>query len=268
MRRNAHRSGLRAGVVAALFALPMVVGVLPTGQAAGVPVPPGGSILSGLSAPSVTAGGSTAITFRVANPASYTMSQIVLTLEVYAENGYPGGSPGGLPVAGAPFLGSGAGAGYAINVSVGLLLPSSAITGSVPVTTSTSTPSGTYAVRTALAFTANGSRYVLESRGWFSASAWANATQTSNGTGTVNLTRLGVDGVVPETSVLVAPSSWPIVLGVVLGVGLLLVAVGAGIYFRRGPRSRSGAGNPGPGASQAPSAFGKSRKSRGDSRRS
>jgi len=52
-------------------------------------------------------------------------------------------------------------------------------------------------------------------------------------------------------------------------LGLIVIGVGAWVYFRKGPGSRSGTANDAPpGATNAPSALGKSRKSPGDSRSS
>jgi hypothetical protein len=128
-----------------------------------------------------------------------------------------------------------------VNLTLGALSPGGSETGSVGVATSDNTPSGDFAVRTALSFRANGTQYLLESRGWFSTSEWAAATELPGGGTTLNLTVLGVSGVTAETAILVSSSSWDWALGIILGAALVLVGVGAFVYFRRGPKSSSGA---------------------------
>ena len=74
------------------------------------------------------------------------------------------------------------------------------------------TPQGTYFVRVELQFDYNGtgenSSYRMRSRGHFSSELWDEATSGNegdppgahSGTGNVNLTLLGVDGILPDTS--------------------------------------------------------------------
>lgn len=243
-------------------------------RAASYPVAPVAfdrDLLSNLSAPSVGPGGSTAIGFRLADPAHFgDLSSIVLTFEVYALNGYPGDAVGPVPVANAPVLENATASGEIVNITLPALASNTTSTGSVEVVTSATTPAGTYAIRTALAFEENHTAYLFRSRGWFTLAAWENATVEANGTATVNASRLGVSGIVPETAVLVAPSGWPVALGTLLAVGFALVGLGAWLYFRRGAgASSSGTGNvDAPGATNAPSALGRSRNSPGDSRSS
>ena len=230
-------------------------------------------LLSNLSAPSVGPGGSTTLGYRLYDPVNFSaLSHVVLSFEVYALNGYPGGAVGAVPVSAAPVLENGTASGLEVNVTLLSLPPGATHAGSVSVVTAGDTPAGTYAVRTRLSFVANSTAYLFESRGWFSESAWENATEGSGGTGTLNLSRLGVaglSGVVPETAVYVAPSGWPVALGALVAVGVVLVGLGAWLYFRKGPGSRSGTGNDAPpGATNAPSAFGSSRSNPGDSRSS
>ncbi len=273
MRSRRCRSPVPAVVaLLLLLGLAVVVGA-PAGRAATYPPAPlayGRDLLSNLSAPSVAPGGSSTLGFRIHDPsATYGASGLTLELEVYALNGYPGDAVGPVPVANAPVIVSGSSSGLALNLSLPSLAPNGTYVGSVQVVTSSDTPAGTYAIRTAVAFLLNGTNYRFESRGWFSASAWANATSGANGTATLNLSRLGVSGVVPETAVLVAPSSWPVALGALVAVGLVLVGLGAWLYFRRGPGSRSGTAKAeAPGATNAPSALGTSRSRPGDSRNS
>ncbi len=271
---RARGSGLaRAVAVVLLLAVVGVLGPVPAARAASYPTAPlafDRLLLSNLSSPSIGPGASGSIAYRLSDPASFAaLGEVVLGFEVYALNGYPGDAVGPVPVANAPVLENATASGLEVNVTVGTLAPGSSVVGSVGVATSSATPAGTYAVRTSLAFVANHTAYLFLSRGWFSATAWQNATGSANGSLTVNASRLGVSGIVPETAVYVAPSSWPIAIGALVAVGLVLVGVGAWSYFRKGPGSSSGtAAAPAPGSTNAPSAFGSSRSSPGDSRSS
>jgi hypothetical protein len=198
-----------------------------------------------LALPSVTPGGTTSLTFTVADPAAfvYGLASVVATFQLYAFNGYPGNGSAQLPVADAPLLENATASAPEVNVSVGSLTAGGpAFAGSLGVVTSGDTPAGTYAVRTALSFVANATAYLLESRGWFSASVWAAATILPNGTPTLNLSRLNVSGVIPETALLVSPSDWPWALGAILGASFVLMGAGTWVYYRRRSSSRSGTG--------------------------
>ncbi len=207
------------------------------------PLPePGRAVVSNLSVSSVVPGASTPVWFVVSNPTNASLLGTTLTLGVYAFNGFPGDASAALPVAHAPVLANASASAEVLNFSIGTLPSGATVGGSVLLATSSDTPTGTFAIRTALSFSSGGQPYRLESRGWFSASVWQNATELANGSGTVNLTRLNVSGILPETAVLVRPASWPIVLGVLVAVGSALVGLGAYVYFRRTSASRSGVG--------------------------
>ena len=272
--RGRPRTGSAPATAAAVIVAGLVLlASAPSVRATSDPTPPlalDRELLSNLSAPSVGPGVSSAVRFSLYDPAFFgQLTRVVLDLDVYALNGYPGNDVGSLPVADAPVLENGSASGLSVNVSLPSLDPGESSPGSVAVVTSAATPSGTYAVRTALSFVENHTGYLFESRGWFNESAWENATEGAGGSATVNASRLGVSGILPETAIYVAPSGWPLALGALLAAGLILVGLGAWLYFRKGPGSRAGAANdPAPGATNAPSAFGRSRKSPGDSRNS
>jgi hypothetical protein len=245
-RANRRRDALRPWLVAVV--LVSVASFLPgvtasSTHASGYPPLPvldGRQFLGNLSAPSLTAGTSGPLSFTVANPLPSTLVGALVTFQVYAFNAFPGNATSTVPVAGAPLLSYGPQSGAIVNLSVGSLGPGSVFHGSVGVDSSTSTPSGTFAVRSSLSFTANGTAYLLESRGWFTSSAWAAATELPNGSVTLNLTRLGVSGVLPETAVYVSSSGFDWALGALAAAGIVLVGAGAWVYFRRGPGSSSG----------------------------
>jgi hypothetical protein len=249
--------------VAAMIAL---VGAVAGASASSYPILPladDRGFLGNLSAPSLTPGTSGSISFTVGNPLSATMTSVELGFQVYAFNAFPGNATSTVSVAGAPVLSNATASGGSVNLSIGTLPTHGSVPGSVSVATSASTPSGTFAVRTSLTFVANATAYRLDSRGWFTEAQWAQATELPNGSATLNLTVLGVSGVLPETGVLVEPSSWSWILFGVLAAAAVFVGVGAWIYFRRGPSSSSGIRSA-DDDHQAPRAFGSKRTRDGD----
>ena len=245
-RAMGARRGVRGGSVI-LLAVSLIV-ILPTAHATSatagayppLPVEDGRMLLGNLSASSLVAGSSGSLGFTVENPLPSPLTGAELTLDLYAFNAFPGNATSTVPVSGAPVLTTATTSGYYANVSVGSLLPGAVYIGSIGVATASSTPSGTFAVRAALTFTSDGTPYLFESRGWFSSAAWTAATELPNGSVTLNLTRLGVSGVLPETAVYVSSAGFDWALGVLAAVGVVLVGAAAWVYFRRGPGSTSG----------------------------
>ncbi|MGA9838920.1 MAG: hypothetical protein WBF81_08410 [Thermoplasmata archaeon] len=267
MRRTGRRGRAVAPVAGTVVALLVLVALGAGARAAGyppVPLADDRGFLGNLSAPYLAPGDAGAITFTVGDPLSTGITGTELTLQVYAFNGFPGNATADVPVSGAPVLSNATGSGGLVVVAVGTLTPGGlAYRGSVEVATSVSTPSGTFAVRAALTFEANGTEYLLESRGWFTAAQWAAATELPGGGATLNLSLLGVSGVIPETAVLVQSSSFPWALTGILAGAVVLVGLGAWVYFRRGPGSSSGMRSA-DDDHHAPRAFGSKRTSDGD----
>ncbi len=199
------------------------------------------------------------MTFRVGDPLAQEIVSANVSLQVYAFNPTDGGATQAPPAGATPTLSG----GLSYTIAPPLLAPNTSWNWSVPVAVPASAASGDYAVRFAVTFTMSNVSYLLESRGFFSASAWASATQYPNGTPTINASQLGVSGIVPETSILVRGAATPVVLYVVLGVGLGLAALGGYWWTRSEGKSKSGARRLSPPQS-APTAFGKSRSSDGD----
>ncbi len=190
-----------------------------------------------LTAPTLSPGSTGTLAFTVSDPLNQSIDAVALELGVYAFNGFPGNATSFVPVAGAPVLVTPATSGSSANVTVGSLGPGATYRGSVTVATSSSTPSGTFAVRVALAFRTGSTDYYLASRGWFNATVWDRATELPNGSATLNLSVLGVSGVLPETAVLVATNDFDWILGGLLAATFVLVGAAAWVYFRRGGSS-------------------------------
>lgn len=241
---RARRLPLGGAAVAVAIALAVLTVAAPPARATPfppLPVAEDATFFSNLSAPSLTPGGSGTITFHVADPGSFVpMTGVTVTLEVYAFNAFPGNATSSVGTASAPVLVTPTTSGSTANLSLGNLSPGNDESVSVGVATAASTPAGTFAVRTALAFLANGTNYRLESRGWFTAGAWAAATELPNGSATLNLSALGVSGVTAETAIYVTSSSWEWALALILGASIVLVGAGAFVYFRRTAKSSSG----------------------------
>jgi hypothetical protein len=242
----------------------------PTARAAGYPALPAadeGRFLSGIAAPVLAPGGSGALTFTLTDPLSTALAGVVLTFGLYGFNAFPGNATGPLPSDGVPtFTGVGA-AGASDSVRIGALGPGESFSPagnvSVGLSVPASAPSGTYAIRTSLAFRAGNTSYLLESKGYFTAAQWASATILPNRSATLNLSRLGVSGVLAETALLVETNSIAPWLYGVLAASLLLAAAGGYVAWRRSSRSSSGARTP-PPPQKARTAFGSSRRSDGD----
>ena len=266
MRRRDRRALGLAPITGALATVLLIVAMAVGASATTYPILPladDRGFLGNVSAPSLAPGASGTISFTVGDPLSVEMTATQLTLEVYAFNGFPGNATGPVSVAGAPVLSNTTSSGASVGVSVGTVVPGVPYRGSVSVATSATTPSGAFAVRVSLSFVANATGYRLESRGWFNASVWAAATELPNGSATLNLTVLGVSGVLPETAVQVEQSSLSWLLVGVLGAAAILVGVGAWVYLRRGPASSSGMRSA-DDDHQAPNAFGSRRTKEGD----
>ncbi|MCI4360645.1 MAG: hypothetical protein L3J91_02995 [Thermoplasmata archaeon] len=248
MGRSSSRSVTASLLVSVLL---LGGGIVPSARAAPAPLPlvDDGKFVLDLSAPVLAPGD------------SGTMST-VLEVAVYAFNAYPGNASGPAP-AGALTLAAQGGTGENLSLQEGTVVPGAPVPVAVRVSASASAPSGTFALRLALEFVANGSTYELASRGAFSDAQWGAATVGPNGTTTLNVSRLGVSGVLPETAVLVRANPFPLVLAVILSVALVLAAAGGYYAFRAGPGSRSGAATP-DDPSHAPTALGKRRRRDGD----
>lgn len=260
MRRRS-RASIATGAVA--LALLLLVGA-PVGRSAPpvLPVGDGAELVAGLSAPTLAPGQSGTIALTLADPLAAAITGLTLTLELYAFNAYPGNASGPVP-SDAPTLSAGGAPSRALTIPIAELDPGAPRSISVEVATDGAVPSGDFVVRIHLAFLENGTSYLFESRGYFSNAAWANATVLPGGGSTLNLSRLGVSGVVPETAVLVRANPFPTVLVVVLVGAIVLAAAGGYVAWRPRGGSRDGATDPGP-ESQAPRALGKRRTRDGD----
>ncbi len=95
------------------------------------------------------------------------------------------------------------------------------------------TEQGTYFVRFTLTFIYNGSNYLMKSRGHFSKEQWEDATTntTEGDPGNINITKLGVDGIIPDTTFGVKKPwpRWP--LYVLIGLTVMFAALAILTYM-------------------------------------
>lgn len=98
---------------------------------------------------------------------------------------------------------------------------------SLNISTNKNTNVGTYFVRSQLEFNYNGSRYILSSRGHFTDEEWNNADLTAKPTDPdgINLTTLGVDGIIPDTSFKVEENTRGVIPGFNLSLAIIVIVV-------------------------------------------
>ena len=254
--------------LAVLVALSLLFATASVALAASYPVLPPESytqFLTGLAVGPLGPGNSGTLTFDVYDPLEVSINATVVKLAFYAFNPYPGNAPGSLPATNAVAFAPVAGGPLHENTSfdLGSIAPGESVPESVSVQAPVAAPAGSYAIRTSVQFMVGPTPYLLESRGFFSDAQWTNATESPNGNATLNVSRLGVSGVTPETAVLVQSSSASFFIWGLLAVSLVLAGLAAFYVFRRGRRSKSGArGEASP--QSAPSALGNKRTKDGD----
>jgi hypothetical protein len=233
--------------VRSFLVVALVLGVLTTAASAAAAPPTlpdnaGGELLS-LSCPPIQPGAQGSLSYAVNDPFNQTLESVRLSLDIYAFVTPTGESPVGPSTPGVPtWEVPGHPGGVSINLTLGNIAPGSSSPGGVGVEMPSSDTSGTYLVRSSLEFGMANATYVLRSRGWFSSSLWAEATRNPNGTPTLNLTLLNVSGVTPDTSIPVGSNPVAPYLYALLGISLVLAAIGGYLAVR--PRTRQETGAP------------------------
>jgi hypothetical protein len=170
--------------------------------------------LSDFHTPQIVPGGSGSYGFSVRNRYNGTIQNASLTIEIYkwatledAKNIEKISDP--------PEISEGSRQSYTAPVfSLG---PNQTASFKISILTAKQTPQGTYFVKQMMQFSYNGSHLLMKSRGYFSNKEWDNATTNVNGSravGGINLTLLGVDGILPDSSFSVKEPIplWPLAL--------------------------------------------------------
>jgi hypothetical protein len=128
----------------------------------------------------------------------------------------------------APFIRDGQGQSYRQNTAT--LLPGEAIDVSFRLGTKDDTPEGTYFLRTSMEFDYQGQHLVMKSRGHFTNEQWKAATDDVNlnqSVGGINITYLGVDGILVDSSFSVKSPTpmWPLAILILLIIIFGVLAV-------------------------------------------
>jgi hypothetical protein len=170
--------------------------------------------LSDFKTPQIVPGASGSYQFSVRNRYNGTLENATLTVEIYKWATLEDAKDIGR-ISDPPEISEGARQGYSAPAfSLG---PNQTTTVKITVATSKSTPQGTYFVRQMMQFEYNGTHLLMKSRGYFTNREWDNATTNANGSravGGINLTMLGVDGILPDSSFSVKEPipMWPLAL--------------------------------------------------------
>jgi hypothetical protein len=104
----------------------------------------------------------------------------------------------------------------------------------ITLETKADTPEGTYFVRTMMTFEYGNGTYVMKSRGYFTNAQWEAATDQLNlnqSIGGINITYLGVDGILVDTSFSVKKPMpmWPLAL--LIGLTVLFAVLAVVLYL-------------------------------------
>jgi hypothetical protein len=170
--------------------------------------------LSDFKTPQIVPGSSGTYQFTVRNRYNGTMENASLTVEIYKWATLEDAKDIGR-ISEPPRISGGVRQNY--STPVFSLASNGTETIKVTISTSGQTPEGTYFVRQMVRFSYNGNELLMKSRGYFTSREWDNATTNVNGTravGGINLTMLGVDGLLPDSSFSVKEPIpvWPLAL--------------------------------------------------------
>jgi len=162
--------------------------------------------------PQIKPGGKGTLNFTVMSRYDLEIKDVRLRLEIYREARIDESK--NLSDIGSPpyFLSSG---NQSMVVTFGILRANVTETVREIIKARTTTREGTYFIRTSLSFLYNNTLYKMKSRGHFPDELWYRATSDGDDhedTGAINLTTLGVDGIIPETTfgVRKTVAIWPI----------------------------------------------------------
>jgi len=199
-----------------------------------------------LSVPTLSPGGSGALTITVSDPVNTTLSSVSLTFELYGWNTTDGSSgtlSGGDTWAPSISYSGGAGALSVNNIPLTNIAPGQSRNLQLNVVVPSGCPSATYFIRSSANITvSNGTEYHMLSRGYFSNAIWREATVLPDGAPTLNLTLLGVSGILPETAIQVSSGSSQSWIWIFLGVSLVLGGIGGYLWVRSSGSSRAKSG--------------------------
>jgi len=184
-----------------LLLLLLTTVLFPCGEAAeSVSAPNKIPDLSDFRTPQIVPGSSGTYQFTVRNRYNGTLENATLTIEIYKWATLEEAKDI-VNISNPPEIPQGSAQGY--TAPVFSLRPNETISIGISVSTQKETPQGTYFVRHMMQFSYGGVHLLMRSRGHFSNRLWEDATTNVNGShsvGGINLTLLGVDGILPDSS--------------------------------------------------------------------
>jgi hypothetical protein len=155
-------------------------------------------VFEDFSSPTLKPGDTKTFTMSIMNRYDMSMDNVSLTVGIYASATFyeytdikDVGNPPSLAKSGIEF-----------SVSFFKITSNQTVYSNFSIKSTSDTTQGTYFVRFQLDFEYNSSAFIMKSRGYFSDSEWDLATQSANDThpGRVNIEKLGVDGIIPDSS--------------------------------------------------------------------
>jgi hypothetical protein len=187
--------------------------------------------LSDFHTPQIVPGASGSYGFTVRNRYNGTLENASLTIDIYKWATLEEAQDIG-KISDPPRISQGGRQSY--NAPVFSLGPNQTASFKISIDTGKQTPQGTYFVKQMMNFSYNGSHLLMKSRGYFTNKEWDNATTNVNGTravGGINLTMLGVDGILPDSSFSVKEPIplWPLAL--LIGLTVLFGALALVFYL-------------------------------------
>lgn len=186
--------------------------------------------LSDFHTPQIVPGGTGTYQFTVRNRYDGAIQNASLTVEIYKWATLEDAKDIGM-VSDPPQIKEGLKQSYSTAFSLG---PNQTIDVRISISSGTKTPQGTYFVRQMVQFQYNGTHLLMKSRGYFTNKEWDNATTNVNqsrAAGGINLTMLGVDGILPDSSFSVKEPipMWPLAL--LIGLTILFGALALVFYL-------------------------------------
>jgi len=183
--------------------------------------------------PIIIPGESGILNFTIKNRYNLPLRNVYLALEIYHWARIDDSSDIS-EISEPPYFFSSTNSSTLLSLRFGLIKSNETVEVREKIKTKGDTREGTYFVRTMLTFTYNNTSYVMKSRGHFSKELWNQATSEPDeheDTGTINLTLLGVDGIIPETtfSVRKPVAIWPIY--VFAGLTIFFAALAIFVYL-------------------------------------
>ncbi len=173
--------------------------------------------------PQIEPGKSAVYGFNVTNRYNSSIENVTITVELYKVANEKSAIAVS-SISDAPDIQGGE--GYIATYQLGIFAPGENKTVDCRINTVSATPQGVYFVRHMISFDYLGGHYIMKSPGHFTRAQWAKATEG----GSINITYLGVDGILPDSSFgIKSPTPmWP--LYTMFGIAIILGCFSVALY--------------------------------------